>query len=38
MAGRKLTVVISQSPGKNPVKRQLEVEIATRLMFRTFMI
>lgn len=32
MAGRKLTVVISQSPGKNPVKRQLEEEIATRLM------
>ena len=24
MAGRKLTVVISQSPGKNPVKRHLE--------------
>jgi NAD-dependent dihydropyrimidine dehydrogenase PreA subunit len=32
MAGRKLTVVISQAPGKNPVKRQLEEEIATRLM------
>lgn len=32
MAGRKLTVIISQSPGKNPVKRQLEEEIATRLM------
>jgi len=32
MAGRKLTVVISQSPGKNPVKRHLEEEIATRLM------
>lgn len=32
MAGRKLTVVISQSPGKNPVKRRLEEEIATRLM------
>ncbi len=32
MVGRKLTVVISQSPGKNPVKRRLEEEIATRLM------
>lgn len=32
MAGRKLTVVISQSPGKNPVKRQLEEDIATQLM------
>ena len=32
MAGRKLTVVISQAPGKNPVKRNLEEEIATRLM------
>ena len=32
MAGRKLTVVISQGPGKNPAKRQLEEEIATRLM------
>lgn len=32
MAGRKLTVVISQAPGKNPVKRQLEEDIATRLM------
>jgi len=32
MAGRKLTVVISQAPGKNPVKRHLEEEIATRLM------
>ncbi len=32
MAGRKLTVVISQAPGKNPVKRQLEDEIATQLM------
>lgn len=32
MAGRKLTVVISQAPGKNPVKRKLEEEIATRLM------
>ena len=32
MAGRKLTVVISQAPGKNPVKRHLEEELATRLM------
>lgn len=32
MAGRKLTVVISQAPGKNPVKRQLEEEIATQLI------
>lgn len=32
MAGRKITVVISQAPGKNPVKRNLEEEIATRLM------
>ena len=32
MAGRKLIVVISQAPGKNPVKRQLEEEIATQLM------
>lgn len=32
MAGRKLTVVISQAPGKNPTKRRLEEEIATRLM------
>ena len=32
MAGRSLTVVISQAPGKNPVKRHLEEEIALRLM------
>lgn len=32
MAGRKLTVVISQAPGKNPTKRHLEEEIATQLM------
>lgn len=32
MAAKKITVVISQAPGKNPVKRQLEEEIATRLM------
>ncbi len=32
MAGRKLTVVISQAPGKNPNKRQVEEDIATRLM------
>lgn len=34
MAGRKLTVVISQAPGKNPAKRQLEEEIATQLMLQ----
>lgn len=34
MAGRKLTVVISQAPGKNPTKRQLEEEIATQLMLQ----
>ena len=32
MAGRKMNVVISQAPGKNPNKRHLEEEIATRLM------
>lgn len=32
MAGRKLTVVISQAPGKNPVKRKLEEDVATQLM------
>ena len=32
MSARKLTVVISQSPGKNPVKRELEDQIATQLM------
>jgi NAD-dependent dihydropyrimidine dehydrogenase PreA subunit len=32
VAGRKLNVVISQSPGKNPVKRHLEEELATRLI------
>ncbi|OYW19445.1 MAG: 4Fe-4S ferredoxin, partial [Planctomycetales bacterium 12-60-4] len=32
MAGRKITVVISQAPGKNPTKRQLEEDIATQLM------
>ena len=32
MAGKKINVVISQAPGKNPVKRQLEEEIATRLI------
>lgn len=34
MAGRKLTVVISQAPGKNPTKRQLEEDIATQLMLQ----
>jgi len=32
MARKKLTVVISQGPGKNPTKRQLEEDIATQLM------
>jgi NAD-dependent dihydropyrimidine dehydrogenase PreA subunit len=32
MASRKLSVVIAQSPGKNPNKRQLEEEIAAQLM------
>lgn len=32
MAGRKITVVISQAPGKNPHKRELEEAIATQLM------
>ena len=32
MAAKKITVVISQSPGKNPVKRHLEEEIATQLI------
>ena len=32
MAGKKINVVISQAPGKNPVKRHLEEEIATRLI------
>ncbi|MGH7201816.1 MAG: ATP-binding protein [Planctomycetaceae bacterium] len=32
MAGKKLTVVISQSQGKNPIKRQLEEEIAAALL------
>jgi NAD-dependent dihydropyrimidine dehydrogenase PreA subunit len=33
MAAKKLTVVISQAPGKNPTKRHLEEEIATALLF-----
>jgi hypothetical protein len=33
MAAKKLTVVVSQAPGKNPVKRHLEEEIATALLF-----
>ncbi|HVJ67104.1 MAG TPA: ferredoxin family protein [Caulifigura sp.] len=32
MAGRKLTVVIAQAPGKNPNKRQLEEDIAAQLL------
>lgn len=32
MAGRKLSVVIAQAPGKNPNKRQLEEEIAAQLL------
>lgn len=32
MAGKKLTVVISQSQGKNPAKRQLEEEIVAALI------
>jgi len=32
MAGKKLTVVISQSQGKNPQKRQLEEDLATELI------
>jgi NAD-dependent dihydropyrimidine dehydrogenase PreA subunit len=32
MAGKKVTVVISQSPGKNPAKRQLEESIAAALI------
>jgi len=32
VAGRKINVIISQAPGKNPVKRHLEEEIATRLI------
>ncbi|GIX03572.1 MAG: Fe-S oxidoreductase [Planctomycetaceae bacterium] len=32
MARRKLQVVISQAPGKHPIKRQLEEELATALM------
>lgn len=32
MAGSKVTVVISQAQGRNPVRRQLEEDIATALM------
>src|SRR5579872_1063953 len=32
MPAKKITVVISQSPGKNPVKRQLEESIAAELL------
>src|SRR5436190_9856349 len=33
MAGKKVTVVISQSQGKNPTKRHLEEELAATLLF-----
>jgi NAD-dependent dihydropyrimidine dehydrogenase PreA subunit len=36
MAAKKLTVVISQAPGKNPTKRHLEEEIATQLLFNSY--
>src|SRR5215471_7080284 len=32
MAAKKITVVIAQSPGKNPVKRQVEETIAATLL------
>ena len=32
MAGKRITVVISQAQSKNPARRQLEEEIATGLM------
>lgn len=32
MAGKRITVVISQSQGRNPVRRRLEEDIATALM------
>src|SRR5262249_61142711 len=32
MPSQKITVVIAQSPGKNPVKRQLEEDIAAELL------
>src|SRR5689334_10341366 len=32
MAAKKITVIISQSPGKNPVKRDLEETIAAALL------
>ena len=32
MAGSKVTVVISQAQGRNPIKRQLEEDIATALI------
>jgi Pyruvate/2-oxoacid:ferredoxin oxidoreductase delta subunit len=35
MAGRKITVVISQAQGRNPVRRKLEEDIATELMVKT---
>lgn len=35
MAGKRVTVVISQAQGRNPVKRKLEEDLATALMMRT---
>ncbi len=35
MAGKNITVVISQAQGKNPVKRQLEESLAAELMMRS---
>ena len=32
MAGKKITVVVSQAPGRNPAKRQLEEELAASLL------
>ena len=32
MAGSKVTVVISQAQGRNPIRRQLEEDIATALI------
>ena len=35
MAAKKVTVVIAQSPGKNPVKRNVEETIAATLLLDT---
>ena len=35
MAAKKITVVIAQSPGKNPVKRNVEETIAATLLARS---